>query len=187
MSMPSAGHDQHDDLLNKEIHCDQDGMALALLLAKRAALKGEVPVGAVVVVDQKVVGQGENCPITTLDPSAHAEVVAMRQAAQTIGNYRLAGATLYVTVEPCTMCWGALVHARIKRLVYGATEPKAGAIVSALQLPQQSFYNHVLEIDGGVLDAECKALMSDFFALRRSQKKKLKQGVSVSAAEQKKG
>lgn len=161
--------------LGQTIENDGQGMTLALALAQQAFAAGEVPVGAVVVLDGKVIGAGFNQPITSLDPSAHAEMVAIRQAAQTIGNYRLPGATLYVTVEPCTMCTGLLIHSRIARLVYGATEPKAGAVESALQLPQQPFYNHVMQIQGGVMAAECAQIMSDFFAMRREAKKKLKQ------------
>lgn len=161
--------------LGQTIENDGEGMTLALVLAQQAFAAGEVPVGAVVVLDGKVIGAGFNQPITSLDPSAHAEMVAIRQAAQTIGNYRLPGATLYVTVEPCTMCTGLLIHSRIARLVYGATEPKAGAVESALQLPQQPFYNHVMQIQGGVMAAECAQIMSDFFAMRREAKKKLKQ------------
>lgn len=161
--------------LGQTIENDGQGMTLALALAQQAFAAGEVPVGAVVVLDGKVIGAGFNQPITSLDPSAHAEMVAIRQAAQTIGNYRLPGATLYVTVEPCTMCAGLLIHSRIARLVYGATEPKAGAVESALQLPQQPFYNHVMQIQGGVMAAECAQIMSDFFAMRREAKKKLKQ------------
>lgn len=166
--------DTHSDLLGQTTATDTDAMQLALQLAQRAFDAGEVPVGAVVVLDGRVIGQGFNQPITTLDPSAHAEMVAIRQAAQTIGNYRLPGATLYVTVEPCTMCTGLLIHSRISRLVFGASEPKAGAVISALQLPQQPFYNHVLSCEGGVLADECAARMSEFFALRRSAQKRLK-------------
>ncbi len=153
---------------------DNEAMQLALKLAQQAAAAGEVPVGALVVLDGKVIGSGFNQPITTLDPSAHAEMVAIREAARNIGNYRLSGATLYVTVEPCTMCTGLLIHSRIARLVYGTTEPKAGAIDSAIRLPQQPFYNHIMDIQGGVLAAECAQVMSDFFAARREAKKKLK-------------
>jgi tRNA(adenine34) deaminase len=153
---------------------DEEAMALALAQAQLAYDAGEVPVGAVVVLDGKVIGQGFNQPITTLDPSAHAEMVAVRHAAKTIGNYRLSGATLYVTVEPCTMCTGLLIHSRISRVVYGTTEPKAGAIESALQLAQQPFYNHVMQTQGGVLKDQCAQIMTDFFAMRRAAKKKLK-------------
>ncbi|WP_430461734.1 tRNA adenosine(34) deaminase TadA [Thalassolituus sp. LLYu03] len=159
----------------RDIHTDEDGMQLALELAQQAFDAGEVPVGAVVVQDGRVIGTGFNQPITSLDPSAHAEMVAVRDAARRIGNYRLTGATLYVTVEPCTMCTGLLIHSRISRVVYGATEPKAGAIESALQLATQPFYNHVMQTQGGVLADACSAMMSSFFALRREGKKRLKQ------------
>jgi len=159
----------------QRIDNDEQGMALALQLAQQAFDAGEVPVGAVVVRDGVVIGSGFNQPITSLAPSAHAEMVAVRDAARNIGNYRLTGATLYVTVEPCTMCTGLLIHARISRVVYGATEPKAGAIESALQLAQQPFYNHILQTQGGVLAEQCSAIMSSFFALRREGKKRLKQ------------
>lgn len=174
--------DTHSDLLGQLTATDTDAMQLALQLAQRAFDAGEVPVGAVVVLDGRVIGQGFNQPITTLDPSAHAEMVAIRQAAQTIGNYRLPGATLYVTVEPCTMCTGLLIHSRISRLVFGAQEPKAGAVISALQLPQQPFYNHVMSVESGVLADECAERMSSFFALRRSAKKRLKSSLPDTQA-----
>ncbi len=149
-------------------------MAMAMELARVAGELGEVPVGALVVREGVVIGEGYNQPITTLDPTAHAEMVAIRDATRRIGNYRLTGATLYVTLEPCTMCFGALVHSRISRLVYGADEPKAGAIVSALTLPESAVFNHVFEREGGVLAGPCGAMLSDFFALRRAAKKRLK-------------
>lgn len=130
-------------------------MQQALALARRAAQEGEVPVGAVVVQDGKVIGEGWNRPIAAADPTAHAEIQAMRAAATSIGNYRLTGATLYVTLEPCEMCLGAMFHARIARAVYGATDPKKKVLK-----PQTV-------VDGGVLAAECGAILSDFFAARR--------------------
>ncbi len=165
----------------RQIFNDEQGMQLALAEAQRAYDAGEVPVGAVVVLNGEVIGTGFNQPITSLDPSAHAEVVAIRDAARNIGNYRLSGATLYVTVEPCTMCTGLLIHSRIARLVYGATEPKAGAVESALQLPAQPFYNHMMEIEGRVLAEQCSAMMSSFFAMCREAKKRLKQAVPPAA------
>ncbi|MDB2448740.1 tRNA adenosine(34) deaminase TadA [bacterium] len=153
---------------------DTDFMRLALAQAQRAYAAGEVPVGAVVVIDGAVVASGFNEPIGRLDPSAHAEMVAIRAAAQALGNYRLSGATLYVTVEPCTMCAGLLVHSRIERLVFGATEPKSGAVRSNLQLFHSGPYNHRLEVTGGVLEADCAELMSRFFAERRERQKALK-------------
>ncbi|CUS42905.1 tRNA-specific adenosine-34 deaminase [hydrothermal vent metagenome] len=158
---------------------DESAMRLALLQAQQAFAAGEVPVGAVVVLDGVVIGAGFNCPITTLDPSAHAEMVALRDAAKRIGNYRVTDATLYVTVEPCTMCSGLLIHSRIGRLVYGATEPKAGAVESATQVFSQPWLNHRLDLKGGVLAVECSEIMSEFFQLRRDAKKRLKQASSV--------
>lgn len=154
---------------------DIAAMQLALKQARLAAGEGEVPVGAVVVLDGKVIATGYNSPIGGLDPSAHAEMRAIRQACLAVGNYRLPGATLYVTVEPCTMCAGLLVHSRIARLVYGAAEPKSGAVVSNLQLLDNGPYNHRIEVAGGVLADECSALISDFFARRRARQKALKQ------------
>ena len=143
-------------------------MRRALEQARKAASLGEVPIGAVLVDDNdELVASGHNQPIGACDPSAHAEIVVLRAAAQKRGNYRLPGTTLYVTVEPCTMCVGALVQARVARLVYGAAEPKTGAIESTLQLFDSGSYNHRPEIAAGILADECAALMSDFFAARR--------------------
>jgi tRNA(adenine34) deaminase len=143
-------------------------MLLALDEARRAAAAGEVPVGALVIVDGEVVGAGFNQPIAATDPTAHAEIVALRAAARRAGNYRLTGATLYVTVEPCLMCVGAMVHARIATLVYGADEPKSGAIVSAMRAHEAPGLNHRFEVVGGVLAEDCQALIQDFFQARRS-------------------
>ena len=156
-------------------HSDSFFMQQALFQAQLAFDAGEVPVGAVVVLDGEIIGRGYNQPITSLDPSAHAEMVALRDAAKNIGNYRLSGATLYVTVEPCTMCSGLLIHSRIQRLVYGTTEPKSGAVESAMALLDQPFFNHAIERTSGVLAVECSAIMSEFFAMRRAAKKRLKQ------------
>lgn len=142
-------------------------MQAALGLAREAALAGEVPVGAVVVVGEEIVGRGFNRPISTHDPTAHAEVVAIRDAAARLGNYRLTDATLYVTVEPCLMCVGAMVHARIGTLVYGAPEPKAGAIASTQRAHEHGALNHRMTIVSGVGAAESKALMQEFFSARR--------------------
>ncbi|WP_051687081.1 tRNA adenosine(34) deaminase TadA [Microbulbifer sp. HZ11] len=142
-------------------------MQQALGLAKKAAELGEVPVGAVVVLGGEVIGEGFNQPISSSDPSAHAEVMALRAAAQHQQNYRLPGATLYVTIEPCTMCFGTLVHARIARLVYGAAEPRAGVVASQLQLPEQRFFNHRVQVEGGVLQDEAGTLVREFFQKRR--------------------
>ena len=142
-------------------------MRAALALAREAGAAGEVPVGAVVVQNGVCVGAGYNQPISTQDPTAHAEIVALRAAARQMGNYRLSGATLYVTVEPCTMCAGALVHARIARLVYGTVEPRTGAIQSAAQVLLHGGHNHRVEVTGGVLAAPCREIMRTFFAARR--------------------
>jgi len=142
-------------------------MRFALRQAAKAAAAGEVPVGAVVVVGQRVVGSGRNAPIGRRDPTAHAEVVALRAAARRTGNYRLTGATLYVTVEPCLMCVGAMVHARIRTLVFGAAEPKSGAVVSTMRAHESSGLNHRIEVVGGVLEDECRAIIQSFFKARR--------------------
>lgn len=148
---------------------DEQFMRRALQLAQRAAATGEVPVGAVLVRDGAVIGEGYNRPISSCDPTAHAEIVALRDAAAREGNYRLPGTTLYVTIEPCTMCAGALVHARVARVVYGAAEPKAGVASSHLQLFAAAHFNHRVDCAGGVLPAECSALISDFFRRRRQE------------------
>jgi tRNA(adenine34) deaminase len=142
-------------------------MGAALAEAARARDAGEVPVGAVVALEGRVVGAGCNQPITSVDPTAHAEIVAIRAAARAVGNYRLSGAALYVTVEPCLMCVGAMVHARIALVVFGAPEPKAGALVSTQRAHEAPWLNHRLEILGGVREAECRALMQAFFRDRR--------------------
>ena len=144
-------------------------MRLALAAARGAAEAGEVPVGAVVVLDGAVIGAGHNQPISSHDPTAHAEIVAMRAAARAVGNYRLTGATLYVTVEPCLMCVGAMVHARIAELVFGATEPKAGAVVSTQRAHEHAALNHRLTVTGDVLAEECSAIMKQFFERRRTR------------------
>ncbi|MCX6550561.1 MAG: tRNA adenosine(34) deaminase TadA [Acidobacteria bacterium] len=144
-------------------------MRAALAEARRGFDAGEVPVGAVVVVDGVVVGRGFNQPIGAVDPTAHAEIVAMRTAAQAVGNYRLVGATLYVTIEPCLMCVGAMVHARVGTLVFGAPEPKAGAVVSACRAHELPSLNHRIEVTGGVLEDECRAIIQEFFRDRRAK------------------
>jgi tRNA(adenine34) deaminase len=142
-------------------------MREALAEALRAEALGEVPVGAVVVADGAIVGRGYNQPISTSDPTAHAELVALRAAARVLGNYRLTGVRLYVTVEPCLMCVGALVHARVGTLIYGAPEPKAGAVASAMTLLDHPALNHRVEVTPAVLEAECRAVMQRFFQSRR--------------------
>ncbi len=146
---------------------DDDYMSLALELAREAEKIGEVPVGALVVKDGSIVGQGYNAPISASDPTAHAEIRAMRDAARRLGNYRLIGCTLYVTLEPCAMCSGAIQHARIARLVYGAADPKTGCCGSVINLMNESRLNHHCEVTGGVQAERCGALLSDFFAARR--------------------
>ncbi|WP_297920725.1 tRNA adenosine(34) deaminase TadA [uncultured Agitococcus sp.] len=152
---------------------DHQFMCQALALAQQAAELGEVPVGAVIVVDGVVIGEGYNQPIATHDPTAHAEVVAIRQAAQKLQNYRLENSTLYVTLEPCTMCVGALIHARISRVVFATTEPKAGSLVSARKQLETGYYNHVFKFEGGLLADEASKQLSDFFRGRREAKKKM--------------
>ena len=147
---------------------DRRWMQQALTLAQQASAAGEVPVGAVIVRDGEVIGSGHNQPIGACDPTAHAEIVALRDAAQRVGNYRLPDATLYVTIEPCSMCVGAMMHARVGRLVYGAVEPRAGAVESAVALASAEHFNHRLDIVGGVLAEECGETMRRFFRARRN-------------------
>jgi tRNA(adenine34) deaminase len=146
---------------------DAGFMRSALELAAAAAAAGEVPVGAVVVKDGAIIGRGYNRPITTSDPTAHAEIIALREAAQALGNYRLTGCELYVTLEPCAMCVGAMVHARLARIVYGAADPKTGACGSIVDLPALAAFNHHGRFEGGVLAGECSAVLKRFFAERR--------------------
>lgn len=149
-------------------------MDYAITLAAQGEALGEVPVGAVIVVDDQIIGEGFNQPITRHDPTAHAEIVALRQASASIQNYRVVGATLYVTLEPCTMCVGALVHARIKRVVFGTTEPKAGAVVSKARLLDSDHFNHRIDYAGGAEAVRCQHQLSQFFAHRREEKRKQK-------------
>lgn len=142
-------------------------MQRALELARQGQAEGEVPVGAVVVREGQVIGEGWNRPIAAADPTAHAEIRALRQAAQDAGNYRLTGATLYVTLEPCAMCASAMVHARVQRLVFAATDPRAGAAGSVFNIVQHPALNHRLECTGDVLAEECGALLRGFFMARR--------------------
>jgi tRNA(adenine34) deaminase len=154
---------------------DEQWMRYAMTLAARAEDAGEVPVGAVIVKNSLIVGEGWNQPISATDPTAHAEIIALRMASQAANNYRLPGCTLYVTLEPCTMCVGALVHSRIERLVYGTTEPKAGAVESQAVLLTSPYFNHRIDYVGGVLASECQHQLSHFFQQRRKQLKALKQ------------
>jgi tRNA(Arg) A34 adenosine deaminase TadA len=148
---------------------DEHFMQLALQQARQGGGLDEVPVGAVLVRDGEVIGAGFNCPISTHDPSAHAEMVAIRAAAANVANYRLPGSTLYVTLEPCSMCAGLIVHSRIQRVVFGATEPKAGVVVSRGEFFTQDFLNHRVLVEGGVLAEECANALREFFRMRRSQ------------------
>jgi len=143
-------------------------MAEALALARQAEAAGEVPVGALIVLNGQIIGRGANSPIASHDPTAHAEILALRQAASHIGNYRLEGATLYSTLEPCVMCAGALVHARIARLVFGARDLRFGGVRSKFQLADHDLLNHRIEIHEGTLAADCAALLQDFFARKRA-------------------
>jgi tRNA(adenine34) deaminase len=153
-------HAMHDDLYF---------MTRAYALAQQAEAAGEVPVGAVLVKDGQIIGEGWNRPISTHDPSAHAEMIAMRAAAQAMQNYRLLDTTLYVTLEPCAMCAGAMVHARVKRLVYAATDPRAGAAGTMFNITQHEALNHRVEVVGGVMAEECGELLRRFFQMRRSK------------------
>ena len=146
-------------------------MQHALMLAQNAERLGEVPVGAVLVRDGEIIGQGFNAPISRHDPTAHAEVLALRDAATRARNYRLDNTTLYVTLEPCTMCVGALVHARVTRVVFAAAEPKAGSLVSARRQLESGYYNHVFVFEGGLLADEASTMLSDFFRRRRAMQK----------------
>jgi tRNA(adenine34) deaminase len=143
-------------------------MAEALALARSAQLRGEVPVGAVVVCEGAIVGRGGNAPIKDNDPTAHAEIAALREAARALGNYRLPGCELYVTIEPCAMCAGAIMHARVRHLVYGARDPKTGACGSVVDLFADHRLNHHTTVTGGVAGEACAALLSNFFAMRRA-------------------
>jgi tRNA(adenine34) deaminase len=147
---------------------DEEWMEHAIELAHKAENLGEVPVGAVLIRDQSLIAEGWNCPISSNDPSAHAEIVAMRAAGKVLGNYRLVDTTLYVTLEPCIMCIGAILHARVKRLVFGAPDPHRGAVYSAIDLSDLSFFNHRIEWQGGVLADRCSGLLTDFFVRKRN-------------------
>ena len=146
-------------------------MRCALAAARQAELEGEVPVGAVIVRANQIIGTGYNRPISLIDPTAHAEIQAIREAARQVGNYRLTGATLYVTVEPCAMCAGALVNSRIARLVYGTADARAGGVESVFRIADCSSLNHRVEVTSGVLAEECRTLMQQFFQARRSSRR----------------
>mgnify|MGYP005996545513 CR=1 FL=1 len=146
-------------------------MAQAIIEAQKADAKNEVPVGAIVVLDGNIIGRGFNQPISSCDPCAHAEVMALRDAAKHIQNYRLSDATLYVTIEPCTMCAGAIIHSRVAKLVYGATEPKSGVVKSQERIFEKPYFNHTLEVVAGVMAQECTGVIQAFFKRRREEKK----------------
>ena len=156
--MRNGGAPEHDELWMQE----------ALRSAQRALDIGEVPVGAVVVHEAKIVGRGFNRNLTDSDPTAHAEIVALREAGSTVGNYRLVNCDLFVTIEPCAMCAGAMVHARIRTLIYGAEDPKAGAVHSAMHVLNQPALNHQVEVRRGVLAGQCAELLQQFFRTRRA-------------------
>lgn len=161
--------------MNDELHqLDKYWMRHAMALSHQAKLIGEVPVGAIVVANNRVIGEGYNQSITQNDPSAHAEMIALRRAASAVDNYRIVDATLYVTLEPCPMCAGMMVHSRISRLVFGAFDAKTGAAGSVMNLVQHNQLNHQLIVSGGVLERECAIQLSGFFKKRRAQKRRLK-------------
>jgi tRNA(adenine34) deaminase len=143
-------------------------MREALVEARKAEAEGEVPVGAILLLNEKVIGRGHNSPIRTKDPTGHAEILALRQGARYCSNYRLPGSVLIVTVEPCIMCVGAMIHARIEELIYGAADPKAGAVASCFQLAGSSVLNHRIRVLPGILEEECATVLKAFFAARRN-------------------
>lgn len=161
-------------MIDENVKSDANWMQYALALAKKAELINEVPVGAIVVLNNQIIGEGFNRPISTHDPAAHAEVLALQQAAKVLHNYRTIDTTLYVTLEPCSMCAGLMVHARVKRLVFGAYDYKSGAAGSVMNIANHSQLNHQIEILGGVESEECGQLLSDFFKRRRAEKKEQK-------------
>ena len=146
-------------------------MQYAIQLAKKAADEDEVPVGAIIVKNNQLISEGWNQPIQSHDPSAHAEMMAIRNAGQALNNYRLIGTTMYVTLEPCSMCVGAMIHARVSRLVFGAADLKTGATGSAINLIHDSIHNHKIDVHGGVMEEECKLLLQTFFKHKRTLKK----------------
>jgi len=161
--MPKRSIGERSSATELSVATDEIWMQEAVLAAHRALEAGEVPVGAIVVCDNKVVGRGWNRNLTDCDPSAHAEIVALRESARNVGNHRLGDCELFATIEPCAMCAGALVHARLKRLVYGADDPKAGAVHSVLQVLNHPGLNHRMQVRGGVLAGRCAELIQEFF------------------------
>ena len=150
-----------------DIATAESWMREALNEARKAETEGEVPVGAILLVNDKVIGRGHNSPIQTQDPTAHAEILALRQGAQYCTNYRLPGSILVVTVEPCLMCVGAMIHARVEEVIYGAADPKAGAVASCFQLADTRVLNHKIRVTSGILEEECGSMLKNFFAARR--------------------
>ena len=146
---------------------DEKWMQYAILEANIAKDKGEVPVGSIIIQNNQIIAKAHNCPISKNDPTAHAEVEALRRAGEKLNNYRLPRTTLYVTLEPCAMCVGAMVHARIERVVFGAADPKSGVCGSTIDLSSASIFNHQISVSGGVLEVECKGMLKSFFKLRR--------------------
>jgi tRNA(adenine34) deaminase len=142
-------------------------MREALSEALKAETEGEVPVGAVILLNEKIIGRGHNSPVRRHDPTAHAEIVALRQAARNVANYRLSGSILVVTIEPCIMCIGAMIHSRVDELIYGAADPKAGAVRSCCQLADRNHLNHRIRVTSGILEDECGSMLRSFFASRR--------------------
>ena len=155
--------------MNQTNHTDTEYMQQAITLAKQAAAKGEVPVGAIIVKDGEIIGTGSNAPIAHNDPTAHAEILALRDAGKSTGNHRLVDTTLYVTLEPCAMCVGACIHARVATVVFGADDPKTGALGGQVDLTSQLRHNHAFEVRGGVLREECSMLLKTFFKARRKR------------------
>lgn len=156
------------DPIGNMLDLDEDFMREALIEAEAACKDGEVPVGAIIVLEGRVIARGRNGMIGANDPTAHAEIVALRNAASTIGNYRLTGSTMYSTIEPCAMCAGALVHARVERLVFGANDPKAGAVETHFGICNAEFLNHQVSVEGGILEGECRRVLQSFFRDRRN-------------------
>ena len=150
------------------LNIDQKFMKLAYIEAQKSKAINEVPVGAIILMSNEIISKGHNQSISENDPTAHAEINALRHAAKNVGNYRLTGATLYVTLEPCAMCYGAIAHARISRLVFGAYDPKTGVCGSSINLHDQGCFNHIPEIKGGVLEAECSLILKEFFQEKRN-------------------
>ena len=146
---------------------DEKWMQLAILEANIAKDKGEVPVGSIIIQNNQIIAKAHNCPISKNDPTAHAEIEVLRKAGEILHNYRFPKTTLYVTLEPCAMCLGAMIHARIERVVFGASDPKSGVCGSTIDLSMESIFNHQISVSGGVLEHECKNILQSFFKLRR--------------------